>query len=105
MIGLKAKGFCCIWRARYRFVQQIKAYKLQDRHGHGRANIKLIRAGFEGLWYRGPDSGRPGYPQNSLTNNPKKIKGLEGYDLEITERVPIEIPSKLRTTAIYRPKG
>jgi 3,4-dihydroxy 2-butanone 4-phosphate synthase/GTP cyclohydrolase II len=29
-----------------------------------------------------------------MTNNPKKVKGLEGYDLEITERVPIEIPSK-----------
>jgi len=27
-----------------------------------------------------------------MTNNPKKIVGLEGYDLEIVERVPIEIP-------------
>jgi len=27
-----------------------------------------------------------------LTNNPKKIIGLKGYDLEIVERVPIEIP-------------
>lgn len=26
-----------------------------------------------------------------LTNNPKKIVGLEGYDLKITKRVPIEI--------------
>ncbi len=26
-----------------------------------------------------------------LTNNPKKVVGLEGYDLEITERVPIEV--------------
>jgi len=27
-----------------------------------------------------------------MTNNPKKIIGLKGYDLEIVERVPIEIP-------------
>jgi 3,4-dihydroxy 2-butanone 4-phosphate synthase/GTP cyclohydrolase II len=26
-----------------------------------------------------------------LTNNPRKIVGLEGYDLEVTERVPLEI--------------
>ncbi|WP_027964365.1 bifunctional 3,4-dihydroxy-2-butanone-4-phosphate synthase/GTP cyclohydrolase II [Halalkalibacillus halophilus] len=28
-----------------------------------------------------------------LTNNPRKIKGLHGYDLEITERVGIKMPS------------
>jgi 3,4-dihydroxy 2-butanone 4-phosphate synthase/GTP cyclohydrolase II len=29
-----------------------------------------------------------------LTNNPRKIKGLEGYGLEVIERVPIEMISK-----------
>lgn len=27
-----------------------------------------------------------------LTNNPRKIRGLEGYGLEVVERVPIQIP-------------
>ena len=28
-----------------------------------------------------------------LTNNPKKIVGLDGYDLHIVERVPIQMPA------------
>ena len=29
-----------------------------------------------------------------MTNNPKKIIGLEGYGIEVVERVPIEVPPK-----------
>jgi 3,4-dihydroxy 2-butanone 4-phosphate synthase / GTP cyclohydrolase II len=29
-----------------------------------------------------------------MTNNPRKIVGLEGYGLNVSERVPVEIPSK-----------
>jgi 3,4-dihydroxy 2-butanone 4-phosphate synthase/GTP cyclohydrolase II len=28
-----------------------------------------------------------------MTNNPKKIIGLEGYGLEIVDRVPLECPA------------
>jgi 3,4-dihydroxy 2-butanone 4-phosphate synthase/GTP cyclohydrolase II len=28
-----------------------------------------------------------------LTNNPKKVIGLEGYGLEIVEQLPISLPS------------
>lgn len=31
---------------------------------------------------------------NLMTNNPRKIVGLEGYGLEVHERVPMEMPSK-----------
>ena len=27
-----------------------------------------------------------------LTNNPKKIVGIEGYGLRVVERVPLEVP-------------
>jgi len=27
-----------------------------------------------------------------MTNNPRKIVGLEGFGLKVTERVPLEVP-------------
>ncbi|MBE3570698.1 MAG: bifunctional 3,4-dihydroxy-2-butanone-4-phosphate synthase/GTP cyclohydrolase II [Bacillales bacterium] len=39
-----------------------------------------------------------------LTNNPKKIAGLKGYGLEVTERVPIEMPPKKENEAYLRTK-
>ncbi|MBI5237999.1 MAG: bifunctional 3,4-dihydroxy-2-butanone-4-phosphate synthase/GTP cyclohydrolase II [Deltaproteobacteria bacterium] len=39
-----------------------------------------------------------------ITNNPKKIVGLEGYGLEITGRVPIEIPPHSRNVSYLRVK-
>jgi 3,4-dihydroxy 2-butanone 4-phosphate synthase/GTP cyclohydrolase II len=39
-----------------------------------------------------------------LTNNPKKIVGLEGYGLEVTERVPIEMTPTSRNRAYLATK-
>ncbi len=39
-----------------------------------------------------------------LTNNPKKIIGLEGYGLEVKERVPIEMPPTERNRAYLQTK-
>ncbi len=39
-----------------------------------------------------------------LTNNPKKIVGLEAYGLEIVERVPIEVPARPENEKYLRTK-
>jgi len=39
-----------------------------------------------------------------LTNNPKKIYGLEGFGLEVIERVPIRTPSNPRNERYLKTK-
>ncbi|MCW5800649.1 MAG: hypothetical protein LZF60_80433 [Nitrospira sp.] len=39
-----------------------------------------------------------------LTNNPRKIVGIEGYGLEVVERVPIEIPPRTANIRYLRAK-
>ena len=39
-----------------------------------------------------------------LTNNPRKIYGLEGYGIEIVERVPIEMTPTLQNIEYLRTK-
>jgi 3,4-dihydroxy 2-butanone 4-phosphate synthase / GTP cyclohydrolase II len=39
-----------------------------------------------------------------LTNNPKKIYGLEGFGLEVTERVPISIPANAHNERYLKTK-
>jgi 3,4-dihydroxy 2-butanone 4-phosphate synthase/GTP cyclohydrolase II len=83
-------------------VNKLKAYNLQDQGlDTAEANVKL---GFK------PDLRDYGIGAQILrdlgvrkirllTNNPKKIVGLEGYGLEVLERVPIEMPPTHRNRA------
>ncbi|WP_242345552.1 bifunctional 3,4-dihydroxy-2-butanone-4-phosphate synthase/GTP cyclohydrolase II [Anaeromyxobacter terrae] len=81
---------------------KLKAYNLQD-EGYDTAEAN-VRLGFK------PDLRDYGIgaqilrdlgvrKMRLLTNNPKKIIGLEGYGLEVLERVPIEMPATRRNRA------
>jgi len=39
-----------------------------------------------------------------MTNNPRKIVGLEGYGLQLVERVPIEVQAKKDNLKYLRTK-
>jgi 3,4-dihydroxy 2-butanone 4-phosphate synthase/GTP cyclohydrolase II len=88
-------------------VNKLRAYNLQDQgYDTAEANVRL---GFK------PDLRDYGIgaqilrdlgvrQMRLLTNNPKKIIGLEGYGLEVTERVPIEMPATQRNRAYLATK-
>ncbi len=88
-------------------VNKIKAYALQEEgYDTVAANAKL---GFA------PDLRHYGIGAQILvdlgvcemrlmTNNPAKIVGLEGYGLQVTERVSIELPTNVRTHSYLKVK-
>ncbi len=89
-------------------INKLKAYHLQDRDGLDTVEANT-RLGFK------PDLRDYGIgaqilrdlgvrKMRLLTNNPKKIIGLEGYGLEVVDRLPIEIPGEPENREYLRTK-
>ncbi|GIW70713.1 MAG: hypothetical protein KatS3mg102_0255 [Planctomycetota bacterium] len=75
---------------------KLRAYALQDvrlRHGGGQPGAGLPARTCATTASRRRCSIDLGVRRmRLLTNNPKKVVGLEGYGLEMVERVPLEVP-------------